>query len=106
TGGTATVSISGGNPGNYFYSWSNGSSSSSGNTQDTQNNLSANNYTVTVTDIKGCTIISTTTINAALIPTVTATMQTQANCNQSNGVAAATGSGGSGSYTYTWSNAA
>ncbi|RXR20586.1 T9SS type A sorting domain-containing protein [Flavobacterium amnicola] len=54
--GSATVSVSGGNPG-YTYSWS-----PSGGTSTTASGLSAGTYTCTITDATGCTKIQNVTI--------------------------------------------
>ncbi|MBK7879566.1 MAG: SprB repeat-containing protein [Saprospiraceae bacterium] len=54
--GSATANASGGTS-PYTYNWSNG-----GTTQSISN-LSAGNYSVTVTDSKGCTATASTTIN-------------------------------------------
>ncbi len=55
--GTASVSASGGT-GTLTYSWNSGPANA------TANNLSANTYTVTVTDNKGCKVTSSTTVSA------------------------------------------
>jgi hypothetical protein len=55
TGGSVDLNVSGGTP-NYTYGWSNGFSG-----QDPQN-LSPGDYTVTVTDSKGCTKTTTATV--------------------------------------------
>ena len=66
--GSASVSVSGGTPG-YTYAWS-----PSGGSGATANNLSAGNYTVTVTDSHGCTITTTYSIANNPRPTVSATI--------------------------------
>ncbi len=106
TGGTATATISGGNTGNYTYSWSNSASSSTNSMQDVQSNLSSNTYSVTITDSKGCITISTTNVSAPNIPTATASQATAATCGNNDGEAVVVGSGGSGNYTYLWSTSA
>lgn len=97
TNGGATVAASGGTPG-YTYSWS-----PSGGIAPAAQNLSAGQYTVTVTDSKGCIRTATATVTqpSALLAAVT---QTNASCNgASNGSATVIASGGSGSFTYFWS---
>ncbi len=94
--GSIFVSITnGGSP--FVYQWNNGVTS-----QD-NNNILAGNYTLTVTDIHGCTsnnsfsVSQPTQINALF--TIT-----NANCNLSNGSAIVSAIGGAGGYSYLWSN--
>lgn len=94
--GTATVSASGGTP-NYTYSWSPGPLSGA-----TQNTLSAGSYTVTATDLNGCTGNTTITITQPTELIASAT-STPASCGLSNGTATASATGGTGSYSYSWS---
>jgi gliding motility-associated-like protein len=61
--GTATVNFTGGTP-PYQYVWNNGSLSMP------LQNVVAGTYTVTVTDVKGCTASITTAISALPVPTV------------------------------------
>ncbi|MEO5642878.1 MAG: PKD domain-containing protein [Bacteroidia bacterium] len=94
--GSATVSASGGSS-PYTYAWA-----PSGGTGTTASGLTANTYTVTVTDANGCSTIATVTITAP--PALTAT-QSQVNitCNAvCNGSATVVPSGGSPGYTYAW----
>jgi gliding motility-associated-like protein len=94
--GCATVTPGGGTPG-YTYLWSPG-----GQTLQSPCGLSAGNYTVTVTDSKGCTRTATTTITQ---PTIlnTAINHTNVNCNGGNNATAwATPNGGTPVYTYSW----
>ena len=96
--GSATVNVSNGTPG-YTFSWTNGSSS------QTINNLSAGNYTCTITDANGCT--KQAPANISQPPTLlTLTMDSSAvNCNGGNdGYATVYAVGGGTSYTYLWSN--
>lgn len=97
--GSATVNAGGGTP-SYTYSWS-----SPGGSTATISNLAAGNYSVTVTDSKGCQTTSVTTINSSAGgPTLSITSQTNLNCNgASNGAAAINASGPGGPFTYTWS---
>ncbi len=94
--GSIFVSISnGGSP--FVYQWNNGV------TSEDNINILAGNYTLTVTDIHGCSsnnsfsVSQSTQINALF--TVT-----NANCNLSNGSAIVSASGGAGGYSYLWSN--
>ena len=95
--GTATANPSGGT-GAYTYSWN---TAPVQNTQ-TANNLSAGIYTVTATDVNGCSAQTSVTVTNTNGPTVTA-IGTPAGCTAANGSATATPSGGTGSFTYLWS---
>lgn len=95
--GAITVTPSGGTP-PYTYSWAPG-----GATTPTISGKPAGNYTVTVTDSKGCSIVATYTITQ---PTVIAIniVKTDISCfGLSNGSATATASGGTAPYSYSWS---
>jgi gliding motility-associated-like protein len=95
--GTATVNTTGGNS-PYTYLWSPG-----GATTQSVNTLSAGTYSIVVTDNKGCTINTSTTINQPTVITASTTTITNVTCNgNSNGSASINVSGGSPSYTYAW----
>lgn len=95
--GTITLTASGGTPA-YLYNWNDAAA--------TQNrtNLAAGTYSVTVTDIKGCSATASVTIAqpAALSAT---TIATDVSCNGgSNGSIALSVNGGTSPYAYAWSN--
>ena len=96
--GSATIVPSGG-IGPYTYSWS-----PSGGTGSTASGLTANSYTVTVTDNIGCTATRNFTITQPPALSLTAASQTNVACFSGNtgtaSVNAATG--GSPGYTYNW----
>jgi gliding motility-associated-like protein len=95
--GVAWVTASGGNPGVYSYVWS-----PIGATTQTVSNLSANTYTVTVTDTRGCTATQTIQITQPGVIAVTA-FTDPVNCNgQNSGFAWVTVSGGTPAYSYAW----
>jgi hypothetical protein len=95
--GSATVNVSGGNPG-YTYSWA-----PSGGTAATASSLSAGNYTCTITDASACSHNETFTITAPPALSV-APSQTNVSCNGgSNGSASVVISGGTPGYSYSWS---
>ncbi len=92
--GSATVVPAGGNPG-YTYSWV-----PSGGTGATESSLLAGTYTVTVTDLSGCTTVQSVTITEPPQLTIS-TSSTPVNC-LTMGTATATVGGGTGAYTYLW----
>ena len=96
TDGQGTVLVNGGTT-PISYLWS--------NSQTTQNliNVVGGNYTVTVSDINGCSSTSSVFINTLGGPV--ATMHSvDASCDKSNGIAWVSTVGGSGTYTYMWTN--
>jgi len=101
TDGSITLTVSGGS-GSYAYLWSNGA--------DAADNpgLSAGDYSVTVTDSLGCSIVEQYAVAAGVSDlAVTDTLITDASCGAgSDGSIALTVSGGSGTYTYLWSDGA
>lgn len=101
TGSVALVSVTGGN-GGYTFLWNNGAT-----TQDLTG-VSAGNYSVTVTDSKGCTGTASATVDgpsAALSANVSGS--TDVSCNGGvDGKLTLTVTGGTADYTYLWSNGA
>ncbi len=93
--GSGTVLASGGIP-SYSYSWA-----PSGGTAATANNLTANNYTCTITDANGCTTTETFTITEPL-PIIITMSGSSENCNSTDGTASANPSQGAAPYTYLW----
>ena len=95
--GSATISATGGN-GNFSYQWSSGSVSA------VAQGLSGLEYTITVTDMNGCTSTSSVTI---LEPSeLTATILSEnATCNGfADGSAQVIPAGGISPYQFTWSS--
>jgi gliding motility-associated-like protein len=83
----------------YTFVWSNGAT--------TQNiiGLTGGNYSVTVTDANGCTLVRTYNVNSPLAPIATTTLGTHLNCfGDANGTASVQVSGGTLPYSYLWSN--
>ena len=78
--GSATVNVSGGNPG-YTYTWS-----PSGGNASTAGSLGAGNYTVLVTDANNCVAVATITINQPSI--ITTTWFTNVSCLEEQGTSA------------------
>lgn len=97
TNGYVSVEGVGGN-GNYTYNWNNGSTSAA------LNNLGAGNYTVTISDSKGCTITHSYTLSAPLFM-ATSTQATMVSCNGgSNGAVNLNVLGGVSPYNFAWSS--
>jgi hypothetical protein len=95
--GSATAIVGGGN-GGYTYDWSNNIPG------QTNYNLGAGTYTVTVTDSKGCTITGSTTIAQPASGLSKTIVKQDVNCfGNSTGSITTTISGGTPTYTYTWS---
>ncbi|MDA3909767.1 MAG: gliding motility-associated C-terminal domain-containing protein [Bacteroidales bacterium] len=96
--GSVTASATGGD-GNYSYLWSDGQDSS------IAENLSAGDYTVTVTDGNGCTADSTISVNEnpELIAMITSSVNVLC-YGDASGSANVTANGGDGNYSYLWSD--
>jgi hypothetical protein len=94
--GAIQTTISGGTS-PYTYLWSNGS------TNNSVQNLSPGNYTLTVVDFNGCIVLKTFSINQPDLLTGTAS-STPTSCTQNTGTAQANVSGGTMPYSYLWSN--
>lgn len=96
--GAIVSNATGGSPG-YTYVW---------NTGATTANLSsiiAGNYSITVTDSKGCTANASITLNQPLAPLAASNTHTDVNCfGQSTGAIDVTVNGGTTPYSYIWTN--
>ena len=96
---SATVTAANATP-PYLYSWSDGE------TNATAITLSANSYSVTVSDNNGCVVTTSVTITQPPQLTATISAFTNVGCNGDNdGSATVTAAGGVPGYTYTWSDA-
>ena len=96
--GAASVTPNGGTS-PYSYSWS------SGETTQNISSIIAGTYTVTVTDAKGCTSVSSTTVTQAPQMIVTTTILQNASCNLgNNGSITVAVSGGKSPYSISWNN--
>ena len=93
--GTAMVSVTGGTT-PYTYLWSNNE------TTEDISGLAAGTYSVTVTDVNGCTTVSSYEVTQPSQLTALAT-GTSTSCSNNASVVA---SGGTSPYTYLWSNGA
>lgn len=95
--GTATIVESGGT-GPYTFSWS-----PTGGTAATASGLAPGNYTVTVTDSKGCVDLANLSIATAVAPGVTIIDKKDVSCpGLRDGMATASATGGNPPYAYTW----
>ena len=93
--GSIVISVQGGTA-PLTFAWSNGS------TQQNLSNITAGNYTVTITDVNLCSQTSsaiTVTESAAIVVTPSVT---NASCGQSNGAISVITAGGAGGFTYKW----
>ena len=94
--GIITINFSGGNPGNYTFTWNPDVSSTYQAV-----NLSAGHYTITVTDVAGCTDTTSYTLTAPLPITVTwPIIETPACFGDETILLIEEVSGGSGNYTF------
>jgi hypothetical protein len=95
--GSASVTASNGTA-PFSYTWSNNANSAS------IVGLSAGTYTVTVTDVNGCSGQSSAIVNSQNGPVLNASAS-NISCNgANNGTAVAAAASGSGTYSYVWSN--
>jgi len=95
--GSASATVTGG-AAPYTYSWS-----PTGGTNAIAANLSAGNYTVTVSDTYSCTVTASVVVANTGGITATST-QTNVSCNGgNNGIATITPASGTTPYSYTWS---
>lgn len=97
--GTATALPTGGTP-NYTYEWD---ASTGGQLTATATNLTAGNYSVTITDANGCITQGNAIVTEPLLFTATATAINASCFGVMDGTVAVTPSGGTGTITYNWS---
>jgi gliding motility-associated-like protein len=96
--GSVTVNAAGGTAG-YTYLWLPGNF-----TTPTINNLSANTYTVTVTDVNGCSVTNSVFITQPVAPLSTTVASSSVICfGQSNGSVSSSPLGGTPPYNFLWS---
>jgi hypothetical protein len=94
--GTITLSVTGGvSP--YSYLWTGGT------TTQNRNSLANGTYTVTVTDVNGCTKTKTFTLTQPATNLIINTNKTLVRCfGLNSGAASVSPSGGTAPYTYSW----
>ncbi len=97
--GAATANASGGTA-PFIYNWSNGSNN------QTISNLDGGQYSVTVTDINGCTDVETVWISEPAPITLNLSVTDPSCGNNNDGKITAFPSGGMGNFSYNWSNGA
>jgi len=97
--GTGKVTVTGGTT-PYSYLWSNGQTTSNAT------NLSANTYTVNITDANGCTISDNITINEPSQITSSYTSTSLGCAGANNGNINLTVAGGTPNYNFLWNNGA
>lgn len=96
TNGSISVITTGGTS-PYNYTWSPAVAAGSNAT-----NLAAGNYSVTVADLNGCSLVETATITEPTQLTVTSSQVDLVCFGAGNGSATVTPAGGTGAYSYTW----
>jgi gliding motility-associated-like protein len=96
--GIATTTVSGGTP-IYTYTWT-----GAGGAGSTSNGLVSGNYSVTVTDANGCSLVGAVTIGNTPGGTAIITASTNITCNgANNGNLTASMTGGTPNFSYNWS---
>ena len=98
TGSIAAVAS--GSYGSFSYLWN----TAPAQTTATGSQLVAGNYSITVTDIKGCTATAADVVTQPAAPLALTTTKTDVLCYGANtGAAAVTATGGTANYNYIWS---
>ncbi|MCT4582402.1 MAG: gliding motility-associated C-terminal domain-containing protein [Flavobacteriales bacterium] len=102
--GSITASVSGGTA-TYNYSWTDALGASIGGNSPSITNQPSGIYTLTVTDLNGCTETITATISDDVAPTLTIDNFNDVSCNGANdGLINITATGGTGTLTYSWTS--
>ncbi len=100
-GSSSTLSVNATGPhAPYIYSWSNGQAG------NTATNLFAGQYTVTITDSKGCTKTDTTSLTQPLQLLASIVKQDVICSGENDGTVTVIPSGGVTAYSYSWSHSA
>jgi hypothetical protein len=100
--GTVSIDVSGGS-GNYTYTWSDQTLPATGD----QSNLLAGDYSLTITDEQGCTVVQSFTLTAPPAIEISLAGSTVPTCEgDSDGQLSITASSGVGPYTFLWNDPA
>ncbi|MEX2590992.1 MAG: gliding motility-associated C-terminal domain-containing protein [Chitinophagales bacterium] len=103
TDGSIDLTVNGGTP-PYSFDWVNSTYDLSYSTEDI-NNLPADDYTVEITDSRGCKAFNTITITEPAAPLSATINKQNVSCfGDSDGSATITASGGTPPYSYLWAN--
>ena len=92
------TALAGGGTSPYTYLWSNGK------TTAINSGVTVGTYTVTITDVNGCTSSCTKVVTQPTQIVVVMSGKDASSCNNNDGTATASVSGGTPGYTYVWSN--
>lgn len=91
-------------PSGFTYSWSDGVTTVGTGSPLVVNPTTTTNYTVTATDVNGCSIVSTTPATVSIIPLAVGNITTSAAVCASGFTATANTTGGGEPYNYSWSD--
>ena len=94
----ATTAVASGNIGAVTYLWGNGA------TTATISNLTAGDYTVTITETPTCTAVASVTITQPTVLSLTCSKTDVTTNGGSDGTASVSAIGGTSPYTYAWSS--
>lgn len=102
--GAINLAVTGGTPA-YTYDWSNDGPETPDNDPKDLSGVTAGTYTVTVSDVNGCTSSTSATVTGPLSGISTSATKANVSCNGgSNGSIDLSVSGGTPAYSYSWSN--
>jgi hypothetical protein len=97
--GSATITVTGGTP-PISYTWTDAVSST-----NTANNLSAQTYTITVTDSNQCSNIVNVVVDDTPLPQIDSLQLSPTTCGSANGSITIWASNGTGALSYFWADA-
>jgi hypothetical protein len=97
--GSATITVTGGSP-PISYTWTDVVSNT-----NTANNLSAQTYTITITDSNQCSNIVNVVVDDTPLPQIDSLQLTPTTCGSANGSITIWASNGTGALSYIWADA-